>query len=224
MTTEEAQEALDRLTERAIAGEDVERETRALMARWLAAVAALLAVSVSKAWADGASIVPGPLTVAHQQSADAFLASSVERLRQAADVSVRRVADIQRQVTLARNISDVSYRTVARNLRKQLEESGATAFYDRLGRKYNLKAYTEMLVRTTNQQAANNARALRLAESGYDLVKITGPVPGERPACAHYAGRIVSLTGRTPGYPTLSDYTSQGGFGPNCRHSIAAAL
>lgn len=37
--------------------------------------------------------------------------------------------------------------------------------------------------------------------------------------CAPWNGKVLSLTGQTPGYPTLEEAEGAGLFHPNCRHA-----
>ncbi len=42
--------------------------------------------------------------------------------------------------------------------------------------------------------------------------------------CKAWVGRIVSITGKTPEYPTLADAKAAGLFHPRCTHNISAAM
>jgi hypothetical protein len=225
MTPDEYDAELAALNIRAAEGEDVRDEAKRLMRAFVAGMAAWLAAQVPLAWVQGAEIVPGALSAVHTESAYLLADVALERYRQCYDVAVRKVSDTYARAALLKNLDDGgrSWKAYARGVRESMQSRGATVFRDSMGREWSLKHYSEMVARTTLQQAKNEAARMRLVEKGYDLAVITGPVPGERPACAHYAGMTVSLTGRTPGYPTLSDYTGAGGFGPNCRHGIAKA-
>ncbi len=220
MTTEQVERELEALALRAADGEDVREDVKQLRAAWLALVAAWLAANVPKAWVEGAEMIPGALAPAHTEMASLMADLAMERYRAAFDVATRSISDIYARSTMAK--AQGTWASMARQIRADMQAHGVTVFRDKLGREWSLKRYSEMVSRTTLQQAKNEAAKTRLIEHGFDLAIITGPVPGERPACAHYAGMVVSLTGATPGYPTLSQYTSAGGFGPNCRHGLGA--
>lgn len=61
----------------------------------------------------------------------------------------------------------------------------------------------------------------RLLMHGHDLIVVsshTSPCP----RCAVWQGRILSITGKTPGYPTLKEARKAGLFHEGCRHAIGA--
>jgi len=225
LTPDEYDAALAALNVRAAEGEDVREEAKRLMRAFVGGMAAWLAANVPQAWVEGAGIIPGELSTLHTDSAYLMADVALERFRQCYDVAIRKVSDTYARASLLKNLDDGgrTWKAYAAAIRKDMQSHGATVFRDTLGREWSLKRYSEMVARTTLQQAKNEAARMRLVEKGHDLAVITGPVPGERPACAHYAGMTVSLTGRTAGYPTLSMYTEAGGFGPSCRHGLAKA-
>lgn len=98
-----------------------------------------------------------------------------------------------------------------------LEESWV-GFIDKAGRRWDLKNYAEMLTRTKVIEAGNQGTENRLISNGLDLVMITSH--GAQDWCKFYEGRIFSLTGRTPGYPEISQIPNGGcPMHPRCRHS-----
>jgi hypothetical protein len=60
--------------------------------------------------------------------------------------------------------------------------------------------------------------ANRLVEQGHDLVKISTHI-GACPLCEPWQGKVLSITGKTKGYPTLEEAKAAGLFHPNCRHA-----
>jgi hypothetical protein len=94
-----------------------------------------------------------------------------------------------------------------------LEESWV-GFVDKAGRRWDLKNYSDMLTRTKTIEAGNQGTENRLISNGLDLVMITSH--GAEDWCKFYEGRIFSLTGRTPGYPELSQVPN-GGCPMHCR-------
>ena len=81
-----------------------------------------------------------------------------------------------------------------------IQNTGITAFVDKAGHEWNLKAYGSMAVRTTVRQAQV---AAVLTENEHDLYKIinTG-VPCRW--CAAYGGRVYSKSGMNKNYPPLT--------------------
>jgi hypothetical protein len=160
----------------------------------------------------------------HQQAVQVLAEAAYNRLDEIALTVGRRVDDIYRAVALE-NVrgSVVGYRTweqVARNIRAELVEQGVTGFRDRTGREWNMRTYSQMVARTTTMECHLEGTKNRLIEHGYDLVQVSKHY---RPCdkCAPWEGRILSLTGRTPGYPTLEEAKVAGLFHPNCRHTYS---
>ncbi len=94
---------------------------------------------------------------------------------------------------------------------------------DRLGRKMNADAYYAMLNRTLHTTVARETTASTMADAGFDLAFIEGGItqgslePND--PCSKWAGKIISMTGQTKGYPTYADALADGVFHPNCVHS-----
>lgn len=98
-------------------------------------------------------------------------------------------------------------------------DRGITAFVDRGGRRWGMAEYAEMATRTGmmlssiagyTQEALNHSEDLVIISDHWD----------ECPMCAQWERRILSLTGATPGYPTVSEARGGGLFHPNCLHSM----
>ena len=103
-----------------------------------------------------------------------------------------------------------------------LAERGFT-FRDRSGREWELASYVEMATRTATMNAFREGRAASLLANGYDLVVIRSG-PSRCPKCDPYNGKIVSLTGKHPKYPSLERAKTDGVFHPNCRCSFSAYI
>jgi len=158
----------------------------------------------------------------HQQAAQVLAETAYNRFDEVAITIGRRVDDIYRTLALESiRGSVVGYRTweqVARKYREQLAEEGVTGFKDRRERKWNMRSYSEMVARTTTMEAHLQGTANRLAEHGHDLVKVSSHT-GACEKCIPWQGKVLSLTGKTPGYPTLEEAKSAGLFHPRCRHA-----
>lgn len=114
---------------------------------------------------------------------------------------------------------------MAKAYREKLAEKGVTGFRDAAGRDWDLRRYTEMVARTTTREVMIQGTANRLLEHGHDLAVIIGGVGSNTcEVCKAWVGRTVSLTGKTPGYPTLDDARAEGLLHPNCTHNIATAM
>jgi hypothetical protein len=110
---------------------------------------------------------------------------------------------------------------ISDRIKANIKADGISALTDKGGRDWTLDRYAEMLARTKMVEARNTGLANKMIANGYDLVEITrfGSAHLE---CGRYEGKILSLTGKTPGYTTLSTAISNGLFHPNCKHQMNA--
>jgi len=85
------------------------------------------------------------------------------------------------------------------------------------GKLWDLEAYSKMLSLTATADARRVANRERYLANGVDVVKVihTGT---KHAVCAAWEGERLSLTGATPGLPTVADARAAGLFHPNCRH------
>jgi len=158
----------------------------------------------------------------HQQAAQVLAENTLQSLDHVAQVIGRRTTDIYRSLALE-NIrgSVVGYDTwkqVAQRYREQLAEHGVTGFKDAANRNWNMKTYAEMVARTTTMEAHLQGTANRLVEQGYDLVKVSSH-RGACELCRPWEGKILSITGKTKGYPTIEEAKAAGLFHPRCLHA-----
>lgn len=110
-------------------------------------------------------------------------------------------------------------RNISAGVKEKLQREGIPALRDRAGKKWSLDNYSEMLVRTKGVEARNQGLANKMLEYGYDLVQISNHGSSHK-ACAKWEGKILSITGNTPGYPTLDEAKSSGLFHPRCEHAM----
>lgn len=178
-------------------------------------------------FADGQMVALGKNVKAgfgtiHQQAAQVLAENALNRLDDIALTIGRRVDGIYRTMALESvRAPVVGYRTweqAARRFRDELAEQGVTGFKDVAGRQWNMRTYSEMVARTTTMEAHLQGTANRLLEHGHDLVKVSSH-RGACDKCKPWEGKILSLTGRTEGYPTLQEARDQGLFHPRCRHA-----
>lgn len=158
----------------------------------------------------------------HQHAVKVLADNTFDRLENVAQVIGRRAEDVYRQYALeATRQSIIGYKTwkqVASEYRDKLRAEGITGFRDAKNRRWNMKTYAQMVARTTTMEAHLQGTANRLLEHGHDLVKVSNH-PGECPKCRPWEGKVLSLTGKTPGYPTLQEAKDAGLFHPNCKHA-----
>ncbi len=158
----------------------------------------------------------------HQQAAQVLAENTYESLDNIAQVIGRQVNDVYRELALQSVRGSVvgydTWQQTAARFRAQLAERGITGFKDRAGKMWNMRSYAQMVARTTVMQAHLEGTANRLLENGHDLIRVSSHA-GACPLCVPWEGQILSLTGKTPGYPTLEEAKTAGLFHPNCRHA-----
>jgi hypothetical protein len=163
----------------------------------------------------------------HQQAAQVLAENTFQRLEDVVQVIGRQVNDIYRELALENVRGAVvgydTWQQTARRFREQLAERGVTGFKDRSGRMWNMRTYTEMVARTTTMQAHLEGTANRLVEQGHDLVKVSTH-RGACPLCLPWQGKILSITGKTEGYPTLEEAKAAKLFHPRCRHAYSLSI
>lgn len=187
------------------------------------------------AYGDGARLAGARAPSAIRKAAMARLVGgSSQRLDFALDTVGRQFEDVFRQVGLkqaARQLERELPREAAADLmRRELMSKGLTGFVDRAGRRWRLQNYSRMVIATTTSEAGNQGVADAVLAVGRDLVRVSLP-EGRLPGCGHHPndpkhpckeleGKVLSLTGRTPGYPKLKRIPP---FHPFCDHGIAPA-
>jgi len=164
----------------------------------------------------------------HQQAMQVLAENAYGRLQQVDQIVGRRIDDIYRDMALEAIRGDVAgyqtWKQTAKLYREKLAEKGITGFVDAAGKEWNLKTYSEMVARTTTRETMIQGTANRLLEHGHDLAEIVGGMAKNTcQICRSWVGRVISLTGETPGYPTLADARAAGLFHANCTHNIAIA-
>jgi len=86
-----------------------------------------------------------------------------------------------------------------------------------------------MINRTLQAKVQRDSYNATVTDAGYDLVQIEGGITAgslESPSdpCSRWAGKIISLTGATKGYPTYADTVADGMWHPNCAHYTSAVM
>ncbi len=104
-----------------------------------------------------------------------------------------------------------------------LQSRGITSFTDKAGREWDMESYADMVARTVSQEAQRHGMQNRCIERGVDLVQVTEHGT-DCEVCAPWEGTILSLQGKTEGYPTveeaIGDVDTTGLFHPRCAHAL----
>lgn len=170
----------------------------------------------------------GALGQIHQQAMQVLAENTYQKFIDVDEVIGRRMDDIYRNLALENIRGDVAgyqtWKQTAQKYKADLADKGVTGFVDKAGNEWDMERYTEMVARTATRETMLQGTGNRLLEFDIDLVEIVG---GESPKtckpCEDWDGAVVSLTGKTPGYPILQDARDAGVFHPNCTHTYVAA-
>ena len=114
----------------------------------------------------------------------------------------------------------ITYREAVQRELNDFANRGITSFVDRAGRSWDMETYAEMATLTAIERATREGYLDSMAEFGYDLAEISDHY-GACPICEAWQGVIISVSGNTPGYPSLADAESAGVFHPRCMHDIS---
>ena len=96
-------------------------------------------------------------------------------------------------------------------------------FVDKSGRKWDTNKYFKMVNKTIAANTARNSYVDTMTEAGFDLAMISAH--GDScDTCQSWNGKIISVTGNTPGYPTLDSAYGDGMFHPSCACTLETLL
>lgn len=107
------------------------------------------------------------------------------------------------------------------NVLNKFAAKGVTGFVDKAGRHWDLASYSEMAIRTATSRAALQGHIDRQTAIGNDLIMVSS-FGATCPICAPWAGKVLSISGKDPRYPSLESAKAAGLFHPNCKHTITA--
>ncbi len=93
-------------------------------------------------------------------------------------------------------------------------------FTDSSGRAWDTGRYVQMNARTNAMRVYNDCLADALARTGDDLARVSRGGDPTCDGCFPWEGVILSLTGKTKGFPTYEQARASGCFHPNCTHTL----
>jgi hypothetical protein len=89
---------------------------------------------------------------------------------------------------------------------------------DGITRYYDPDWWSQTIARTRAMTLNEEGLHNEMTRTGYDLVIVS--IGGSGDECSRWEGKILSLTGKTPGFPTIEQARRSGEiFHPNCVHS-----
>lgn len=134
---------------------------------------------------------------------------------------VRELRKISAEVFRQASLTGDTRKQVSKTLLERAMNIPGWEFIDNAGSKWDSKNYFDMLARTQLMEAGRQSYLDHCAQNDCDVVVISTS-GGSCPKCTPWEGRLVSISGATPGLPTLEDARASGLFHPNCTHSFTA--
>ena len=123
------------------------------------------------------------------------------------------------QIIAEDTVGSISLREIKGDLLDYLQKKGVK-IKDSAGRNWELDSYAEMMARTDLMNSYNQGISNQILHRGGDLAYITSYAGCTCDICLAWEGKVVSITGKTLGYPSLDDAYADGMFHPNCRHNL----
>lgn len=141
------------------------------------------------------------------------------------------VRDTVRDTLQLNALNGENYSSQAEQLKKRLEKGltkkgirgrivkdGFVGIVDKAGRRWDVGTYSDMVVRTKLSQAYTDGVKQAGIELDMDLAVISDH--GAEDDCSKWEGVVVSMNGKTPGFPTFNEAKATNEvFHPNCQHS-----
>lgn len=117
------------------------------------------------------------------------------------------------------------YKELQASIRAKWEAAAGSAnglgFVDARGRQWDTDAYLNMNVRTNAMRVFNDTLVTQIGRAtGGDLVRVSRGGDPSCKLCFPWEGRILSITGKTKGFPTYDECKASGCFHPNCVHIL----
>lgn len=104
------------------------------------------------------------------------------------------------------------------NIRREVADKALVGVIDSRGRRWKLKTYVEVVVKTKLQHLHVEGLKDHALEDGYDLARI--PSKGATDSCRSFEGMIISLNGIEKDFPSYDSLKATGLiFHPNCKHT-----
>lgn len=168
-------------------------------------------------------IVEGGFSASNKKAVEAIAGETIDKLNSTHLRILRTTEDVYRQAVAEASSQVITgvdtRREAAQRVVNTLANQGISGFVDEAGRSWNISSYAEMATRSASGRAAIDGMASQLQENDKDLV-IVSDHGGECELCRPWERQVLSLSGNSDKYPSLSEARSAGLFHPNCRHTI----
>lgn len=144
---------------------------------------------------------------------DKMAENSVLALRQA-------VVEVNRRAAIEGMSLKDQHKAIQESWNELAGDDSNFQFVDRSGKAWDNARYLQMLSRTTAQRVYRDSYADRLAESGFELVRITSLGAADCPVCKAWQGVICTLGKAGGKYPSIEEARAAGVWHPNCMCSM----
>lgn len=172
-----------------------------------------------------------PFATINWYKANQLLADTMDDLLFATNNTKKSIKRVVREITtkhLQLNaLQGESYKTIKRLIIKDLQKEGLSktikenafvGIVDKGGKRWGLKNYSDMVVKTKTHQAYIEGLKTQALETGKDLALI--PKKGAVDPCKNFEGIIISLNGLDPNYPSYEQLKATNLiFHPRCKHN-----
>lgn len=113
------------------------------------------------------------------------------------------------------------WQALAEKLRQDVMQNGVTGFIDKAGHVWKVDTYVDVVAQSSVMKAYNTGIKSEMQAQGLDLARLSDEIDENTcEACAQWAGQILSVTGATPGFPTVDDAEADGVFHCHCVHTL----
>lgn len=185
-----------------------------------AALTQLDAIRVGVKDSDLMSIPDRAAVAALSSETQEAFAQSLSTVGRSANKALSDAAkEVIRQELAEGSVLGATRREISGRIKAAIRKEGVIALIDKSGKRWTLDNYARMLARTKMVEARNTGLANKMVSNGLDLVEVSDHASDHK-ECAYWEGKILSLTGKTDGYPTLARARSNGLFHPQCEHQI----
>lgn len=101
-----------------------------------------------------------------------------------------------------------------------LAQQGIPGFVDKAGKTWTLDSYAEMATRTAMARTTVTSHLNRFGEAGHDLVQVNA-VAHPCEVCWPWQSAILSISGDSDKYPSVSEAHASGLQHPGCKHMLS---
>jgi uncharacterized glyoxalase superfamily protein PhnB len=113
------------------------------------------------------------------------------------------------------------WQALAEQLRKDVLANGVTGFIDKAGHSWKVDTYVDVVAQSSVMRAYNKGISSEMQAQGLDLARLSDEIDENTcDACAQWAGQVLSITGETPGFPTVDEAEADGVFHCHCVHTL----